>query len=372
MLNHGVTRKSLIAMAIVLTALLGTQPAMAQLSSNSLDGFGLKIFKVESGLYPFVEVYFRTFNQNMRPLVNLNELNIGVMVQGRSYDVSRKQYMVQSIMNREEAVRSILIMDCSKTMKGVPFEASLRAAARFIDSKRRQDQVAILATQDTTEGYEVISNFERDASALARRLADLTPNGMETRLYDTIGAAIQLSGMVSQGGSSTGSAQYIISNSIIVFSDGKDEGSAITRSELNTRITNLTIPIPIYSLAYTKINTDHLKNLQSLSKNSFGIYYPIAQAYDRMQRTVEDIQNILQNDYVVTFRSYLPVQGIAHPVKIGVEYPSRSGQMVYQSATFESIEPPPIQKIIEMQEKLDGVLKRLPDADPYLKSRFTQ
>jgi Mg-chelatase subunit ChlD len=345
-------------------------PAAAQPASTNLEGFGLKIFKVESALYPFVQVYFRTFDQDMQPLVNLNELNIGVMVKGRAYDVGKKQYFVQSIRNREEAVRTVLVIDCSKTMAGQPFEDTLQAAVRFIESKRDQDQVAIIAVNDSEGGYEIVSNFERDGDALARRLADLEADAMTTRLYDGIGAAMQMSGMVSQGGVQTGDAEYIVSTSIVVFSDGKDEGSALSRPELMNRITNLPVPIPIYAVAYSRIDPEHLKNLEALAKNSFGKFYNLGESTERMQRVVEEIQNILQNDYVVTFRSYLPVDGESHALKVGLEYPSRSGKMTYQGAEFEAVEVPS-QRVMEIQAELDKVLTGLPDGDPYMSNPYT-
>ena len=353
--------------AVAALALAGAYDASAQApASTNLEGFALKIFRVESGLYPFVQVYFRTFDQNKQPLVNLNEMNIGVMVKGRSYDPAKRQYMVQSIRNRSEATRAVLVIDCSKTMAGAPFEGALKAMVRFFESKRPQDQFAIVAIRDTTEGYELVSNFERDPNALARRLADVKCDGMKTRLYDAIGAALQMCGMVSQGGTSTQGAEYIISNSIVVFSDGLDEGSALSREELNTRIANLSVPVPVYSLGYSRVGPESLKNLQALSNNSFGIYYPLGETTANMQRCVEEILNILQNDYVVTFRSYIPVDGESHALKIGVEYPSRSGKMTYQGANLEAIEPPPVQKIMEERAKLDAVLKLLPDGNPYL------
>jgi len=205
--------------AALLLAVAVALPASAQLpASTSLEGFGLKIFKVESGLYPFVQVYFRTFDQAMQPLVNLNEMNIGLMVKGKSYDPNKRQYRIMSIKNRDEATRSVIVIDCSKTMAGDPFIAELRAAARFVDSKRPQDQVAVIAIRDTNEGYELVSNFERDGAALGRRLADIKCDGNNTRLYDAIGAAMQMCAMVSQGGTQTSDAEYIISNSIVVFS----------------------------------------------------------------------------------------------------------------------------------------------------------
>jgi len=365
-------RRLFVAAGILVLITMGMAlNAAAQLpASTSVEGFAIKIFKVESGLYPFVQAYIRTFDQNMRPLVNLNEMNIGVMVKGRSYDPAKRQYIVQSIANRAEAVRTVIVLDCSKTMAGRPFEEALKAAARFVDSKRSQDQVAVLAINDAAAGYETVSNFERDKEAIGRRLADIKCDANTTRLYDAVAAAMQMCGMVSQGGIQSTDAEYIVSSSIVIFSDGKDENSALSRDDLNTRITTLKIPIPIYTLAYTKVQPEYLKNLESLSKNSFGVYFPVGEAIERLQRCVEDIQNILQNDYVVTLRSYLPVDGEEHALKIGLEYPSRSGKMTYQGANFEAIEPPPVERILTEQKKISQVLQAVPDGDPYLKNPY--
>ena len=189
---------------------------------------------------------------------------------------------------------------------------------------------------------------------------------MKTRLYDTIGAAMQMCGMVSQGSVEAGAGNYIVSCSIIVFSDGRDEGSAISRQELNNRITSLRIPIPVYSLAYLKKNAQYFKNLESISKNSFGLYYGVGEAYEKMQRNVEEIQNIILGDYVVTFRSYIPVDGEEHSLKLGVEYPSGSGKYTYENAKFEAISPPPIGPIPTLIQKLSKKIKKLPEGqDPY-------
>ena len=123
-------------MLVVLVLVMGVVAKTSSAASpmGGIQGYGLKIFRVESGLYPFVNVYMRTFDQDMNPLVNLNVLNIGVMVEGRAYDPRKKQYVIQSIRNREEALRSILVLDTNKALKGARFEAMIRAAARFISA----------------------------------------------------------------------------------------------------------------------------------------------------------------------------------------------------------------------------------------------
>lgn len=333
--------------------------------STSLHGYGFKVFKVDSSLYPYVQIYFRTLDQEKHPLVNLNELNVGLMVKGRSYDLAKRQYIVESIKNRREATRSVLVLDASASMQNGPFRAALEAAARYIDSKRSQDQIAILAIRDTAEGYELVSNFERDPGTLGRRLLEVRCDGKRTRLYDSVAAAMQLLGTATQVGS-TATAEPIASGAVVVLSDGLDEGSALSREELNARITGLPIPIPIYSLAYSKVSQSAFKNLESLSKNSFGVYYEVGQAFERMQRVVEDVQNIIQNDYVVTFRSYVDIDGEEHAVKVGLEYPSRSGNVTYESVKFEAIEPPPVPTLEARRAALGQQIRTLDDGNPYL------
>jgi len=355
--------------SIALSTTMFAALTLSSMASNAADpgGYGLKIYKVESGLYPHVQVYFRTFDENQQPLVNLNELNVGLMVKGKAYDPVKRQYRLNSIRQRQEATRSVLILDTSSSMAGAPFNAALNAVVHFIESKRPQDEIAILSIDKNGNktGYNMVSEFERDNGALARRLASINANSKQSRIYDTIGAAMQMCGMSSQGSASPGKGDYIVSCSIVVFSDGKDEGSALSREELNARISALAIPVPIYSLAYTK-NTKDFKNLESISKNSFGVYYPIGESVERLQPTVEQIQNILQSDYVLTFRSAIPVDGEEHAIKVGVEYPSGSGKYTYESAKMEAIEPPPAPAILNTIVDLDKLIPPLPQsATPY-------
>lgn len=348
-----------IAFCCVLIAL----PVFAQ-GIGFPGGYGLKIYRTDYSLYPFVQVYLRTFDAQMQPLVNLNERNIGLMVKGRTYDPMKRQFGIQSIRSREEATRSVLVIDASRSMAGAPFEDALRASIRFIESKRPQDEVAVLAIRDTAQGFDLVSQFERDERALARRIADIRADGMNTRLYDSIGAAMQMCGMSAQGSIGVG-GNPVVSCSVVVLSDGQDDGSSLSREELMTRISNMSIPIPIYSLAYSRISPAHFRNLEALSKNSFGVYYLIGETTSQMQRVVESIQNILQSDYVLTFRSYVPVDGNRHNLKIGVEYPSGSGKYVFDDASFEAIQPPPHPMVNEAIAKLTQRIPALDDQNPY-------
>lgn len=353
-------------------SVISVYPATAQ----QMQGYGFKIYRIESGLFPLINVYFRTFNQDMEPLVNLNYVNIGLMVKGKAYDPKKVQYAVQPLRQRPEAVRTVLVLDASGSMCGKAFDATREAAARYIDQKRPQDQIAILAIRDTPEGYDLISTWERsqgdgelNRGTLGRRLLDIKCDGKKSRIFDTIGAALQMAGIVAQESlqPKENAYNYTVSSAIVVFSDGHDEGSALSREELNTRITNLQTPIPIYSIAYTNTpKTTYFNNLEAISKNSFGKYYPVGQKLENMQKVVEDIHNILLDDYVLTFRTYLVPDGEEHAFKLGVEYPAGSGKYLYETAKFEAIETPPLSSIEEEKKKFNLLVPPRDDKDPYL------
>ncbi len=368
MIIHTIKKFKLDQLVFVasLFLLLAITAQSARAGVSSPGGYGLKIYQVHSALYPFVHVYFRTFDHNKEPLVNLNAMNIGLMVKGRQYDPMKRQYTIQTIRQRNDAVRSVIVLDASMSLNSDNFNTALKAAARFIDGKRPQDEVAVLAIwEKSKEGYELISNFERDPDALARRIADIKLNGTNSRIYDTIAAAMQMCAMSSQGSSIGKSKNYIASCSILVFSDGLDEGSALSREELNSRITSLNIPVPIYSLAYGDSSRSHFKNLESISKNSFGVYYLIGDTVNNMTRVVESVQNILLSDYVLVFRSNLDVDGEQHALKVGVEYPTGSQHFTYDSAKFEAMEALRATPILEAVESLKKLMPVPADGSPF-------
>ncbi|WP_133510124.1 vWA domain-containing protein [Candidatus Thiosymbion oneisti] len=333
------------------------------------------IYRTDFSLYPFIRIYLRTFDDKMQPLPDLNEYNVLLMIRGRPYDPRKKQFGIQSMRGRREATRSVLVIDASQSMghktEGVesqalrskahtPFEEMLRAAVRFIEGKRPQDEVAVLLVRDTKEGYAVVSRFERDGRALARRLAAMRADGLKTRLYDAIDAALRMCGTNSEDSNS------VVSCSVLVMSDGKDEGSAITREDLMTRIAALPSPYPIYSLAYSPTNRTHFKNLEALSKNSLGIYYRVGERPSGMRPILAEIRNLLHSDYVVTLRSYLPADGARHDIAVGVEAPRGSGNYAFDNSFFKAIRQPFTREVEEAKLLLAKKIEKLPDgAEPY-------
>lgn len=337
--------KCLSTAALVLALVLGALGASAQAPLGN-DQYAFKIYAVNSGFYPVVQVYLRTFDQNREPLPNVNYMNIGLMVKGRNYDPAlfdpqtrKAMYGIETLQNRQEAFRTVIVLDCSLSMKGQPFVDAQNALLKYVEAKRPSDQIALIAIRDTDQGYQLVSGFEKDATLLYQRIADVKCDGQKTRLYDSVAAAIEMCFTAPQGASSNAGGEHVVLNTIIALSDGKDEGSAVSREELMARIGQLPIPIPIYSLAYSNADKSSFLNLEALSKGSFGRYWTHEDS-QQFAATVQKIHSINRSDYVITFRSTLEIDGAKHAFKIGISWPSNTGRFVYDSGEFEAIESP--------------------------------
>jgi hypothetical protein len=367
--------KTLLVMTVLFLAPGVT--SRGQDSPISDQSFAFKTYSTNYAFYPFVSVYMRTFDANHEPLTNLNASNLALMVKGRAYDKSKvdqfgnlRTYSIETLQNRGEAFRTIFVWDCSKTMEGQPFLDARDAIIKFINAKRAGDEVAILAIRDTKEGYDLISNFEKNSTMLLQRIADVKCDGQKTRLYDAIRHATEMCFAASQGDINATGAEYIVLSSIVVLSDGKDEGSAIDRGELISQINMMKIPIPIMSLAYSKVDTAFFKNLEALSKATFGRYWTVQETQE-FARTVEKIHQINRQDYVVTFRVYdIPVDGEKHSFKIGLTYPSNTGKMLMNEGTFEAIDSSPLKLTPRGRQILEKLDARYPvvSEGPYMQS----
>ncbi|MCL4218280.1 MAG: VWA domain-containing protein [Candidatus Hydrogenedentes bacterium] len=369
------TRFGALAMMAILTVTLilqaGTATAQAPLGNQQ---YAFKIYAVNSGFYPIVQVYLRTWDQQRDPLINVNYFNIGLMVRGQNYDPAKGdpesrhfQYEIKTLQNREEGFRTVLVLDCSLSMAGKPFADAQQALLKYVEAKRPADQIAVIAIRDTDQGYQIVSGFEKNPTLLYQRIQDVKCDGKDTRLYDSIAAAMEMCATASQGGTSNAGAEHAVLSTILVLSDGKDEGSAVARDEIMNRIGQLSIPIPIYSLAYSNIDKSAFLNLEALSKGSFGRYW-MHEDSQEFASTVQKIHQINRSDYVLTFRSYVPVDGEKHPVKIGISWPSDSGRFVYDSAEFEAVDSPAayLAETRSTYEQLQKAYPILPDGCPYM------
>ena len=341
-----VRTSSLILSLFLLTVVLGLPDAAAQAPLGN-EQYTFKIYAVNSAFYPIIQVYLRTFDQNREPLPNINYANIGLQVKGRNYDPllidpqsKRPMYDIEPLGSRtREGFRTVIVLDCSLSMKGQPFVDAQNALLKYVEAKRPTDQIAVIAIRDKAEGYELVSGFQKDPTILYQLIQDVPCDGQKTRLYDSVAAAMELCATASQGGFNNTDPEYAVLNTILVLSDGKDEEGAISKEELMARIGQLPIPIPIYSLAYSNADKSSFRNLEALSKGSFGRYWTHEDS-KQFGATVQRIHQINRSDYVLTFRSMVPIDGNMHAFNVAISWPAKTGRAVFDRGEFEAMESP--------------------------------
>jgi hypothetical protein len=284
---------------------------------------------------------------------------VQLAVEGRRYDPAKGQYRVEVLRDLAEPIDSVLVLDTRGALAGAPFEAAREAALRFVAAKRPQDAVALVVTREVAAGFELASDFERDPAALESRLRGLQAGGKASRLFDAVGAALDRAGAASANGA--------VATAIVVLSDGFERGSALSRDALDARIAALRPSIPIYAIAYSRVTSAHFDNLEELAAGSSGIYQEVGEGVGRMARLAEGIQRVLQGDYLVTFRSYLPADGGSRGFELGVE--GQGGAAPAASGRFEAVVETGAAAHPQRLAALDALLPRRADGDPYRASQ---
>ena len=337
MKRFAVCAGSVCMMVFCLAVVFGAMSVQAQAPGT----YRFEIYHVNYGFYPIVQAYFRTWDDKLEPIPSLTPMSIGLQVQGRNYDPAKSipahQYGIETIERRSEGFRTVIVLDASGTMKGAPFEDARTAITRFIEAKRPVDQVAVIAIRDEAGGYELVSGFQTNPTILYGLIGDIKCDGQTTRLYDATVAALKMCGTAAK--CDVVAMDYAVLSTIIVLSDGKDEGSSVSKDALLNRIGELPIPIPIHSVAFTSKDREHLLNIEALSLATFGRHWDLDDT-QKLARTMQDIHHINRSDFVVTFRSYVPVDGDSHTFRIGVEYPYGSGSFLFRPGSFDAMDSP--------------------------------
>jgi len=156
-----------------------------------------------------------------------------------------------------------LVLDVSGTMKGVPITEAKRAAKALVKRLGPQDHVALITVGNQAK-VTPFSSQSRDG--LLKAIEGLKARDNKTTLHDGVTAAID--------SFKTTPGEAI--KSIVVLSDGKDEGS---KADFLTCLTEAEeAGIPIHSVGYTRIEKKYTASLKALSRATEGAFSEVVDA----------------------------------------------------------------------------------------------
>jgi uncharacterized protein YegL len=155
-----------------------------------------------------------------------------------------------------EVYSMLLVIDTSGSVKGLPLVGIKKSAMKFVSLLREVDRCSVITFNDKAT---LVVPFTSDKNRLKRKIAGLLTRGRNTVLFDALDQAF---GLLRE--------EKDRRRFVVLFSDGKDEGS---RSSLNEVIKRgRKSEIAVFCLGYSRVEKRYLKTLEDLSRMTGGIF----------------------------------------------------------------------------------------------------
>ena len=216
-------------------------------------------------------------DQNDEPLQSLRAANFKINFGGVDVD---SIYGVNTFGSSGQGLSILVNVDVSGSMGGKPLDNVKSGLLSFIDEKRPQDEICIMAF---SEKAEVVCDFTTDTELLRKSIKDLKVWSGDTSLYYAIHKGLDHLGSKKP----KHEGRYMI-----LFSDGKEENPAeaytLEAALEKARGKNL----PIFSVGYTKVEKQFLQYMERIADETGGSYYhapspeSLNQHFSKVQRQI--------------------------------------------------------------------------------------
>jgi VWFA-related protein len=252
-----------------------------------------------SSAFPRIDVTVTVQNMDRSFISGLDEANLLVYEDG--YRVNYVK--VSSLDGSAEKVHLVFCVDSSRSISEV-FLKNIKSSARdLIQNTGQQDQIAIYRFNDRVQ---LLKNFTANRSEIESSIEGIVRHGKETLLYNSIYDAIQI---LQDAGAAN--------RAIIVFSDGRDEGSSLTVQDIISFAREKSVPVYFISFMPSRKNV----TLERISKLTGG-----KMIYSRDQADIigiyRSILSAVKSRYLIRYQSILQPDDKAHQLEIRLSYES--------------------------------------------------
>lgn len=183
----------------------------------------------------------------------------------------------------EQGIAYVFLVDVSKSLSRELFREMTGSLEAWIDDLRPLDRAAVIAFGESSR---VVVDFTDDRQRLREALRSLGPVDEQTLLHRALVDALDLCRRLDP--------DLPGRRAIVVFSDGKDEGSGLDAEDVLARLRNE--PSPIHAVGYSGIRDaaerqTYLDLLRRFAANSGGVFLEaqaraISQAHDAIRRAI--------------------------------------------------------------------------------------
>ena len=231
---------------------------------------------------PAVRAYLDLQDQEGRPVTTLPDSSLSATL--GPWGTELIQAAPFSTLN--QGVAYVFLVDVSRSLSTELFDQMIGGIEAWIESLGPADQVAIIAFGETSR---LLTDFTHAKEELQATLATLGPTDNETLLHQALADGLDLCRRLDPGLPGR--------RALVIFSDGKDEGSEFVAEDILNRIRE--DPTPIYAIGYSRLRNaeereEFLGLLQRFATNSGGAFYgtddtQFAEAYETIRQKIGEV-----------------------------------------------------------------------------------
>lgn len=260
---------------------------------------------------PTGKAYVIVNDQSGAPITGLTSGNFTVREDG----ITRSPISVSTVGGASSAISAAMTLDYSGSMSGTPITDLETAANSFINNLGVYDAMEIIKF---STDVETVQSFTTNKTLLADAVnTSWSSAGGVTAFYDSVYVAL------------TDTSARSGRKAVIAMTDGLDNASSHTISQVITYATAL--GIPVYTIGLGSADSAILAQLATATG---GQYYNAPTATD-LQSIYAQIASTLQNQYEVTFPSGL-TDGSTHSLQISVTNATGTGSASKQFISCSS------------------------------------
>jgi tight adherence protein B len=270
------SRVRVVIVLAVLAGVIGASPVAAQ---DAEPEPAIRISTLNIDRYPAVTMVIDGVNM-VEPL---DPDLITITENGEPVPPDRIQEIAQ-IGDSITPTGVVLVIDASMSMEGEPLEEAKAAALGFVEQKRPQDSVAVIAFGREKE----VQPFTRDEDELRRFIEAIEVLGNQTPLYDAVFDAAALFALEPD-----------VDANAIVLSDGANTDRSTTHTLDEAISAAQGVGMTIYSIGLQGTQFDE-RPLRQMAEQTGGAYFAATDP-DELVGLFEDIGSVLDNRVVARF-----------------------------------------------------------------------
>ena len=238
----------------------------------------LRIQQVRSIDYPYIHV--EILLAQITPIKDIGAASFELF----ENDWKINSFHVKKVEPDKNPKHIILVVDSSRSLSQKQFILQTKAVTSFAKALNKNDKLSVLSFNDKVERH---CGFVSNEVEMFQCIKNIKQRGSRTVLLDALFESLEIANKLKPE-----------RRFIVLFTDGKDEGSAMTYNDIVSRLYHLNTPI--FTIATG--NSSRLRSLVRISKVSRGDIYHVKDA-ENLGKIYLLLNEILDNSYMIRYIS---------------------------------------------------------------------